>query len=144
MLQGSVSYCKIQLLHNLFKRTLQPLQPCPKHLLSNRSRSTRLQQSENIPSTHHPVMYLDLLSSLNLNRFVTDFHKLRNTTSPARQAAHQDADSTNTFPSPPGTQRNGDHCFLRREYLSRWISMATHLFQLAQNNFMAILTIYYF
>jgi hypothetical protein len=37
------------------------------------------------------------------------------TTSPTRQATHQDADSTNAFPSPPGTQHNGDHFFLRRE-----------------------------
>jgi hypothetical protein len=43
------------------------------------------------------------------HRFVTDFHKLSNMTSLARQAAHQDADSTNVFPSPPGTQCNGDH-----------------------------------
>ena len=43
------------------------------------------------------------------------FHKLSSATSPARQAAHQDADSTNAFLSPLGTQRNGDHCFLRRE-----------------------------
>jgi hypothetical protein len=28
--------------------------------------------------------------------------------------------------------------------LSRWISVATHLFQLAQNSFLAILAIYYF
>jgi hypothetical protein len=35
--------------------------------------------------------------------------------SPAIQAAHQDADPANAFPSPLGTQRNGDHCFLRRE-----------------------------
>jgi hypothetical protein len=49
------------------------------------------------------------------HRFVTYFHKLSSVTSPARQATHQDADSTNAFPSPPGTQRNGDHCFLRRE-----------------------------
>jgi hypothetical protein len=63
------------------------------------------------PSSH----VADLLNNLNLNRFVTDFHKLSNATSPARQATHQDADSTNTFPSPPGTQCNGYHCFLRRE-----------------------------
>jgi hypothetical protein len=56
-----------------------------------------------------------LVEQLNLNRFVTNFHKLSSTTSPARQAAHQDADSANVFPSPPGTQHNGDHCFLRRE-----------------------------
>jgi hypothetical protein len=30
------------------------------------------------------------------------------------------------------------------DYLSRWISVATHLFQLAQNSFLAILVIYYF
>jgi hypothetical protein len=29
-------------------------------------------------------------------------------------------------------------------YWSRWILVATHLFQLAQNNFLAILIIYYF
>jgi hypothetical protein len=78
-------------------------------------------------------MYLDFLNSLNINRFMTDFHKLSSVTSPVRQATHQDANSTNTFPSPPGTQHNGYHCFLRREDLSRWISVATHLFQLAQN-----------
>ena len=31
---------------------------------------------------------------------------------PTRKASHQDADSTNDFPSPSGTQCNGDHCFL--------------------------------
>jgi hypothetical protein len=31
---------------------------------------------------------------------------------PTRKASHQDADSTNDFPSPLGTQCNGDHCFL--------------------------------
>jgi hypothetical protein len=74
-----------------------------------------LQQSENIPFAHRSLMYLDLLNSLNLNRFVTDSQQLSSTTSPARQAAHQDADSTNAFPSPPGTQRNGDHLFLRED-----------------------------
>jgi hypothetical protein len=57
----------------------------------------------------------ELLKSLGLNKFVTDFHKLSSATSPARQAPHQDADSANAFPSLPGTQRNGDHLFLRRE-----------------------------
>jgi hypothetical protein len=72
-------------------------------------------KSAKIPSAHCPLMYLDLLNNLSLNRFMTDFHKLSSATSLARQATHQDADSTNAFPSPPGTQRNGDHCFLRRE-----------------------------
>jgi hypothetical protein len=49
------------------------------------------------------------------HRFVTTFNKLSNATSPARQADHQDSDSTIAFPSPSGTQRNGYHCFLRRE-----------------------------
>jgi hypothetical protein len=49
------------------------------------------------------------------NRFVTTFHKPSSAMSPARQATHQDSDSTNASPSPPGTQRNGDHFFLRRE-----------------------------
>jgi hypothetical protein len=43
------------------------------------------------------------------------FNKLSHATSPARQADRQDSDSTIAFPSPPGTQRNGDHCFLRRD-----------------------------
>jgi hypothetical protein len=60
-------------------------------------------------------MYLDLLNNLSLNKFLTYFHKLNNAMSPTIQAAHQDADTTNAFPSPPGTQRNGDHFFLRRE-----------------------------
>ena len=97
------------------KRIVQPPQLRPKHLLSNKRRSTRLQQSAKIPYAYRPLMYLDLLNSLNLNRFVIDFHKLSSVTSLARQAAHQDADSTNDFPSPLRTQHNGDHCFLRRE-----------------------------
>jgi hypothetical protein len=44
-----------------------------------------------------------------------NLQQTKHSTSPARQAAHQDSDSTIAFPSPPGTQRNGDHCFLRRE-----------------------------
>jgi hypothetical protein len=40
---------------------------------------------------------------------VTTFNKLSSATSPTRQAAHQDADSTNAFPSPLGTQCNGYH-----------------------------------
>jgi hypothetical protein len=99
------------------QRTLQPLQPQSKHLLSNRSRSTRLQQRARIPSAHSHLMYPDWLKRSNpsSHRFVTTFNKLSNTTSPARQATHQDSDSTNASPSPPGTQRNGDHFFLRRE-----------------------------
>jgi hypothetical protein len=38
------------------QRILQPLQPRPKHLLSNRSRSKRLQQSAKIPSAHSHLM----------------------------------------------------------------------------------------
>jgi hypothetical protein len=49
-------------------------------------------------------MYPDWLkiSNPSSHRFVTTFNKLSNTTSPARQAAHQDADSTNTFSLSPG------------------------------------------
>jgi hypothetical protein len=128
------------------RRILQPLQPRPKHLLSNRSRSTRLQKSVNIPSTYRNLMYPDWLKSSNpsSHMFVTTFNKLCSAISPTRQAAHQGADSTNIFPSPPGTQCNGDHFFLRREDLYRWISVATHFFQLAQNSFLAVLVIYYF
>ena len=96
-------------------RTLQPLQPRPLHLLSNRSRSTRLQQHTKIHSTHHPLMQLDFLNSLSFNRLMIDFHKISSAMSPTIQATHQDADPTNAFPSPPRTQHNGDHCFLRRE-----------------------------
>jgi hypothetical protein len=38
-----------------------------------------------------------------------------NTTSPTRHTTHQDSASENAFPSSLGTQRNGDHCFLRGE-----------------------------
>jgi hypothetical protein len=34
--------------------------------------------------------------------------------------------------------------YLRMHFLSRWISVATHLFQVAQKSFMVILVIYYF
>ena len=105
-----------QFVQRVNKRILQPPQLWPKHLLSNRSRSTRLQQSEKIPPAHYPLMQPNLLNNLSLNKFVTNFHKLSSATSPARQAAHQDADSTNAFPSPPGTQHNGDHCLLMNEY----------------------------
>jgi hypothetical protein len=60
-------------------------------------------------------MYIDLLNNINFNRFMTDFHKLSSVMSPTLQAANQDPDPTNDFPSPSGTQRNGDHFFLRRE-----------------------------
>jgi hypothetical protein len=60
-------------------------------------------------------MYLDLLNNLNLNRFMIDFHKLSSAMSPTRKATHQDANSTNAFPSPPGNQQNGYHFFLRME-----------------------------
>jgi hypothetical protein len=91
-------------------------------------------------------MYPDLLKRSNPSNhmLVIAFHKSSSETSPTRQATQQDSDSGNTFSSPLGTQPNEDHFFLRREDLSRWISMATHLFQLAQNNFLAILAIYYF
>ena len=91
------------------KRT--PLQPQSKHLLSNKSRSTILQKSVKIPSAHNNIMYPDWLKRSNPSnhRFVTTFNKLSNTTSPIRQAAHQDAYSTNTFPSPWSTQQNGYH-----------------------------------
>jgi hypothetical protein len=65
-------------------------------------------------SSQDTTGWLNIFNPSN-NRFVTTFNKLSNTTSLARQATHQDSDSTNTFPSPLGTQRNGDHFFLRRE-----------------------------
>jgi hypothetical protein len=69
--------------------------------------------------THCPVKprYNRLVEQIQprQQQVVTTFNKLSNTTSPARQATHQDSDSTNAFPSPLGTQCNGDHCFLRRE-----------------------------
>jgi hypothetical protein len=55
-----------------------------------------------IPYAHNPLIYLNWWKKLNLanNRFVTAFHKLGNVTSPARQATHQDSDSTNASLSP--------------------------------------------
>jgi hypothetical protein len=92
-------------------RILQPLQPRPKHLLSNRSRWTRMKQISKIPFAPRHLMYPDLLNKFNPtnNKLMTSFH---NATSPARQVVHQDSIA---FPSPPGTQPNGYHCFLRRE-----------------------------
>jgi hypothetical protein len=97
-------------------RILQPLQSQTKHLLSNRSRSTRLQQSTKIPSVHSHLKYPNWFNRLNptSNRFVTTFHKSNIAMSLARQAAREDSDSANASLSPPGTQCNGDHCFLRR------------------------------
>jgi hypothetical protein len=40
------------------------------------------------------------ISNPSIHRFTTTFNKLSNVTSPARQATHQDVDSTNDFPSP--------------------------------------------
>jgi hypothetical protein len=62
----------------------------------------------------HVAHWLNRFNPAN-NRFMTTFHKPSSTTSPARQAAHQDSDSTNASLSPPRTQCNGDHFFLRRE-----------------------------
>ena len=115
ILQNSASSQSIQKGNT---RILQPLQPRPKHFLSNRRGLTRLQQNTNIPSAHKHLMYPEWLKICNpsSHMFVTTFNKLSNATSPTKQATHQDADSTNAFPSPPGNQRNGDHFFLRREY----------------------------
>jgi hypothetical protein len=60
-------------------------------------------------------MYLDLFNNLSLNRFMINFNKLSNTMSPVRQSTHQDSNSTNAFSTPLGTQRNGEHFFLRRK-----------------------------
>jgi hypothetical protein len=57
-------------------------------------------KKQKIPSAHRPLMYLNLLNNLNLNRFLTYFHKLSSAMSPTIQAAHQDADPTNIFPLP--------------------------------------------
>jgi hypothetical protein len=70
--------------------------------------------------THFPVnpRYNRLVEQIQPHQqqvHVTTFNKLSNATSPARKATHQDSDSTNAFPSPLGTQCNGDHFFLRRE-----------------------------
>ena len=61
-----------------------------------------------------------------------------------RQVAHSGPNSVEISSSDGGTQRNGENLFLSREDLSRWILVATHLLQLAQNNFLSILAIYYF
>jgi hypothetical protein len=73
--------------------------------------------------------------------FLIAFNKPSNATYTKRKAAHQGSNSTNNFPSLPKNQCNGYHFFLRREDLSKWILVATHLLKLAQNN---LLTIYYF
>ena len=51
------------------------------------------------------------------------------TPSPGK-VAHQGPSSTEVSSSHGGTQRNGDHCFLRGEEWSRRILLATHLFLL--------------
>jgi hypothetical protein len=57
------------------------------------------------------------------------------------QVAHPGTNSAEISSSDGGTQCNGYHCFLREEDWSRRILVATHLVQLAQNNFLAT---YYF
>ena len=44
------------------------------------------------------------------------------------KVAHQESSSTKVYSSDGGTQCNGDHCLLRAEDWSRWISVATHHF----------------
>jgi hypothetical protein len=61
---------------------------------------------------------------------VTAFHRPINDTSPTRHTNHQDSDSENTFSSSSKTQCNGYHLFLRGGVISRWILVATHLFQI--------------
>jgi hypothetical protein len=102
----------------------------------------KLKQSTKIPSAHSHLMQSDWLKRSNPSniRFATTFHKPSNATSPARQATHQGSDSTNAFPSPMGTQRNGDHCFLRGRIdpdgyrwpptYSNWLTCSFHHWQL--------------
>ena len=47
-------------------------------------------------------------------------------TTPPRQVAHQESSSPKVSSFDRGTQHNGDHCLLRGEDWSRWISVATH------------------
>jgi len=47
-----------------------------------------------------------------------------------RKVAHPSPNSTKNSSPDGGTQRNGDHFFLRGEDRSRWILVTTHLFQL--------------
>jgi hypothetical protein len=68
----------------------------------------------NAPSNPETTGWWNRFNPSN-NRFVTVFHKPRSTTSPTRHTTHQASDSENAFPSSLGTQRNGDHCFLRGE-----------------------------
>jgi hypothetical protein len=86
------------------QRTLQPLQPQSKHLLSNRSRSTRLQKAQRF--LLHTVISCspDWLKRSNpsSNRFMTTFNKLSNTTSPARQSNSPRFRFNKRFPLSPG------------------------------------------
>jgi hypothetical protein len=73
----------------------------------------KTEEKQKIPSAHGHL-WVNRFNPTN-NRFVIAFHKRSNMTSPTMQVAHQESVTTIAFPSPPGTQRNGDHSFLRRE-----------------------------
>jgi hypothetical protein len=103
----------------MHKIPLQPLQL--QHLLSNKNRLSKRKKIlslhlqwclHNAPSNLETIGWWIIFNPSN-NRFVTVFHKSRNTTSPTRHTTHQDSDSKNSFPSSLGTQHNGYHFFLR-------------------------------
>jgi hypothetical protein len=121
----------------MYIKPLQPLQL--QHLLSNKKRLSKRHKIlfihlkwclHNAPSNPKTTGWWNRFNPSS-NKFVIVFHKPRSTTSPTRQEAHQASDSGNGFPYSLGPQCNGDHLFLRWEDCSKWILVATHLFQLA-------------
>jgi hypothetical protein len=119
------------------RRPLQPLQP--EHLLTSRRIIPKSERIlflhlqwclHNAPSNTETTGWWNRFHPAN-NRLVTTFHRPRSETYLTRHTTHQDLASENAFPSSLGTQHNGDHFFLRGEDCSRWILVATHLFQLA-------------
>jgi hypothetical protein len=103
----------------MHKSPLQPLQP--QNLLSRRSRMLKRKRIlflhlqwclHNAPSNPETTDWWNRFHLAN-NRFMTTFHRPSSVTSPTSHATHQDSSSENAFPSSLGTQRNGDHFFLR-------------------------------
>jgi hypothetical protein len=102
--QGSISYCKIQLLHNLFKRGTEghcnhySLTPCTFYLTEAGRKGCSKAQ---IFLLHTFLSYRSTFEQPQLQQVHDRLPQTKQRDVSKIQAAHQDANPANAFPSPP-------------------------------------------
>jgi hypothetical protein len=119
--QGSISYYKIQLLHNLFKGEQKDTATTT---ASAQAPSIQQKQVDKIATKCKDSFYTQASHVAKLVEQSQPFQQhVRDNLQQAKQRNFSSKASNSPrfkfnkcfFPSPSSTQRNGDHCFLRRE-----------------------------